>query len=82
MGYAPQQVQEGDEQLAAKAPKGFGGRVILELVEDFDGDTFKAVYTVRFAGAVYVLHAFLIKSRLRDAEMHHRARTNTGGRKP
>ena len=98
MGYALQQVQEGDEPLSAKALKGFGGRVILELVEDFDGDTYRAVYTVRFAGVVYVLHAFqkkakkgiatpqheieLIKSRLRDAESHHRARTDKGGRKP
>jgi len=98
MGYALQQVQEGDEPLSAKALKGFGGRVILELVEDFDGDTYRAVYTVRFAGVVYVLHAFqkkakkgiatpqheieLIKSRLRDAESHHRAHTDKGGRKP
>ncbi len=92
MGYALQQVQEGDEPLSAKALKGFGGRAILELVEDFDGDTYRAVYTVRFVGVVYVLHAFqkkakkgiatprheieLIKSRLRDAESHHRARTD------
>jgi phage-related protein len=90
IGYALQQVQEGDEPLSAKALKGFGGRAILELVEDFDGDTYRAVYTVRFAGVVYVLHAFqkkakkgiatprheieLIKLRLRDAESHHRAR--------
>lgn len=98
MGYALQQVQEGDEPLSAKALKGFGGRAILELVEDFDSDTYRAVYTVRFAGVVYVLHAFqkkakkgiatpkheieLIKSRLRDAELHHRERTDKGGRKP
>lgn len=64
----------------------------MELVEDFDGGTYRAVYTVRFAGVVYVLHAFqkkakkgiatprhqieLIKSRLREAEMHHRGRIN------
>jgi len=35
----------------------------LEIVDDFDGDTFRAVYTVRFAHAVYVLHAFQKKSR-------------------
>jgi phage-related protein len=35
----------------------------LEIVDDFDGDTFRAVYTVRFAGAVYVLHAFQKKAR-------------------
>ena len=98
MGYALQQVQQGEEPLAAKALRGFGGRAILELVEHFDGDTYRAVYTVRFADVVYVLHAFqkkakkgiptpqheieLIKSRLRDAEMHHRERTHTGGRMP
>jgi phage-related protein len=91
MGYALNQVQEGEEPIAAKALKGFGGRAVLELLDDFDGDTYRAVYTVRFAGVVYVLHAFqkkakkgieLIKSRLRDAEMHYRARTEKEGRKP
>jgi phage-related protein len=38
--------------------RGFGGAGVLEVVDDFDGDTYRAVYTVRFAGAVYVLHAF------------------------
>jgi phage-related protein len=42
--------------------QGFGGGV-LEIVDDFAGDTWRAVYTVRFAGAVYVLHAFQKKSR-------------------
>jgi phage-related protein len=57
-----------DAQLGLKAPfakplKGFRGAGILEIVDDFDGDTYRAVYTVRFAGAVYVLHAFQKKSR-------------------
>ena len=57
-----------DAQLGRKAPyakplKGFGGASVLEIVEDFDGDTFRAVYTVRFAGAIYVLHAFQKKSK-------------------
>lgn len=57
-----------DAQLGLKAPyakplKGFGGAGVLEIVDDFDGDTFRAVYTVRFAGIVYVLHAFQKKSR-------------------
>ena len=57
-----------DAQLGFKAPyakplKGFSGAGVLEIVDDFDGDTFRAVYTVRFAGAVYVLHAFQKKSR-------------------
>ena len=57
-----------DAQLARKAPyvkplRGFGGASVLEIVDDFDGNTFRAVYTVRFAGAVYVLHAFQKKSK-------------------
>jgi phage-related protein len=36
---------------------------VLEIVDDFGGDTFRAVYTVRFAGVVYVLHAFQKKSK-------------------
>jgi len=42
---------------------GFGGAGVLEVVDDFDGDTFRAVYTVRFAGMVYVLHGFQKKSK-------------------
>ena len=95
VGYALHQVQEGDEPLAAKALKGFGGRAVLELIDDFDGDTYRTVYTVRFADVVYVLHAFqkkakrgiatprqdieLIKSRLWDAELHYRTRTENEG---
>ena len=57
-----------DAQMGMKAPfakplKGFGGASVLEVVDDFDGDTYRAVYTVRFAGAVYVLHAFQKKSK-------------------
>ncbi len=57
-----------DAQMGLKAPfakplKGFGGASVLEVVDDFDGDTFRAVYTVRFAGAVYVLHAFQKKAK-------------------
>jgi hypothetical protein len=43
MGFALSQVQDGDEPLAAKALKGFGGRAVLELVDDFDSDTYRAV---------------------------------------
>jgi phage-related protein len=57
-----------DAQIGLKAPyakplRGFGGATVLEVVDDFDGDTYRAVYTVRFAGAVYVLHAFQKKSK-------------------
>lgn len=43
--------------------KGFGGAGVLEVVDDFDGNTYRAVYTVRFAGVVYVLHAFQKKAK-------------------
>lgn len=57
-----------DAQVGRKAPyarplKGFGGASVLEIVDDFDGDTYRVAYTVRFARAVYVLHAFQKKSR-------------------
>ncbi len=70
--------------------KGFGNGVV-ELVQDFDTDAYRAIYTVRFDTAVYVLHCFkkkskrgiktpqsdidLIRRRLRDAEADHAART-------
>ena len=95
VGFALGEVQKGGEPAAAKALRGFGGRTVLELVDDFDSDTYRAVYAVRFAGAVYVLHAFqkkakkgvatpqqdteLIKSRLRDAELHYRDRFERAG---
>ena len=43
--------------------QGFGDAGVLEVADDFDGDKYRAVYTVRFANAVYVLHAFMKKSR-------------------
>ena len=57
-----------DAQVGLKAPyakplKGFGGAGVLEIVDDFDGNTYRAVYTVRFAHVVYVLHAFQKKSK-------------------
>ena len=58
MGFAINDAQNGDEHPRAKALKGFGGRSVLEVVDDEDGDTYRAVYTVRFAGVIYVLHAF------------------------
>jgi len=47
----------------AKPLKNYGDAGVLEIVDDFDGDTFRAVYTVRFAKAVYLLHAFQKKSK-------------------
>ena len=63
MGYAPYQAQIGLKHGSAKPLKGFGGAGVLELVADHVGDTFRAVYTVKFATAVYVLHAFQKKSK-------------------
>src|SRR5450631_279824 len=48
---------------AAKPLKGFGRRLVMEIVAPFDGNTWRAVYTVRFQGAVYVLHSFQKKSK-------------------
>ena len=62
LGFALFLVQTGQHPLAAKPLKGLGGGVV-ELVEDFDGDTYRAVYTVRFSRVVYVLHAFMKKSK-------------------
>jgi phage-related protein len=53
----------GKHKSAARPLKGFGSAGVLEIVDDFDGDTFRAVYTVRFPMAVYVLHAFQKKSK-------------------
>jgi phage-related protein len=53
MGQAIDDAEHGDEHPSAKALKGFGGRSVLEIVDDFDGDTYRAVYTVKFAGVVW-----------------------------
>jgi phage-related protein len=62
VGGALWEAQIGGKAPYAKPLKGFGGAGVLEVVDDFDGNTFRAVYTVRFAGLVYVLHAFQKKS--------------------
>jgi len=88
IGVALFAAQTGGEAPATKALQGFGGRSVLEIVDDFSGDAYRGVYTVRFAGAIYVLHCFqkksrrgsrtpqadieLIKSRLVAAEVHYR----------
>lgn len=63
MGFALWQAQMGEKHLDAKPLKGFGGAGVLEVVEDHDSNTYRSVYTLRFAGAVYVLHAFQKKSK-------------------
>jgi len=63
VGGALWEAQIGRKASYAKPLKGFVGAGVLEIVDDFDGDTFRAVYTVRFANLVYVLHAFQKKSK-------------------
>jgi phage-related protein len=62
-GKALWAAQIGQKAPYAKPLTGFGDAGVLEIVDDFDGDTFRAVYTVRFAEAIYVLHAFQKKSK-------------------
>jgi phage-related protein len=63
LGFALRAAQRGGKHPDAKPLKGFTGATVLEVVEDFDGDTYRAVYTVRFSTAVYALHAFQKKSK-------------------
>lgn len=90
MGYGLFLAEKGRKHPNAKPLKGFSGAGVLEIVEDHDGNTFRAVYTVKLANAVYVLHAFqkkskkgiatpkadldLIKDRLKQARQHHAER--------
>lgn len=62
-GYALSLAQIGDQDDAAKVLKGFGGAGVLEVVEDDAGGTYRVVYTVKFAEAVFVLHCFQKKSK-------------------
>jgi phage-related protein len=61
-GFALHQAQVGEKHDDAKPLKGFGSAAVLEVVESAEGGTYRAVYTVRFADAVYVLHCFQKKS--------------------
>lgn len=63
MGFALYQAQQGLKPSSAKVLKSFGGAGVLEVVENFDGDTYRAVYTVKLKKAVYVLHCFQKKSK-------------------
>lgn len=63
VGYALYLAQSEEKYPNAKPLKGFKGAGVLEIVENFDGDTYRAVYTLRIAGVVYVLHAFQKKSK-------------------
>ena len=63
IGYALYQAQLGGKAPSAKSLAGFGGASVLEIVADFQTGTYRAVYTVKFSTAVYVLHAFQKKSK-------------------
>src|SRR5207244_11572115 len=63
MGIACWQAQCGRKHVDAKPLKGFGGSGVLEVVEDHAGNAYRAVYAVKFTGAVYVIHAFQKKSK-------------------
>ncbi len=90
IGHALFAAQQGETDPAAKPLRGFGGGSVLEIVADQEGGTWRAVYTVRYREAIYVLHAFqkkskrgiatpkkdidLIHHRLAEAERLHRER--------
>ena len=70
-GYALHLAQAGDKHHQAKPLHGFGGAGVVELVEDHRGNAYRAVYTVRYASAVYVLHCFQKKSTIGIATPKH-----------
>jgi phage-related protein len=92
IGQALYAAQQGVTDPAAKPLKGFGGARVMEIVERYRTDAYRAVYTAHFASAVYVLHVFqkkskrgiatprqdmdLIRRRFAEAERHHRERQN------
>ena len=63
IGYALFQAQQGEKPPSAKPLKGFVGAGVLEIIENFVGDTYRAVYTVKFQNVIYVLHCFQKKSK-------------------
>ncbi len=90
VGYALWRAQIGETHPIAKPLRGFGGAGVLEIADEYSGDAYRVVYTVIFAGVVYVLHAFkkkslqgiatpkqhidMIKKRLKDAADIHAER--------
>ena len=63
VGQALYAAQLGEKHQEAKPLKGFGGARVVEIISGYDGDTLRAVYTVKFKGVVYTLHAFQKKSK-------------------
>jgi phage-related protein len=77
MGYALYLAQAGRTHPQAKPLRGFGGAGVVEIVEDHRGDTYRAVYTTKCAGSIYVLHCFQKKSTHGIATPRHDLRTIT-----
>lgn len=87
IGFALYEAQSGTKSLTANPLKGFGSASVLEIVSDYQTDTYRAIYTVKYDERIYVLHAFqkkskkgaatpqpeidIIKSRLKQAEDLH-----------
>ncbi|HTN70735.1 MAG TPA: type II toxin-antitoxin system RelE/ParE family toxin [Methylomirabilota bacterium] len=78
IGQALYAAQRGETDPAAKPLKGFGGTKVMEIIDSYDTNTYRAVYTARFASVIYVLHAFQKKSKSgiatprKDIELIHR----------
>jgi phage-related protein/predicted XRE-type DNA-binding protein len=70
MGYALYLAQRGGKHQNVKVLSGFGGAGVVEVIKDYRGDTFRAVYTLKYAGTVFVLHAF--EERTANAAPGHR----------
>ncbi len=70
-GHVLDFAQRGDQHGSAKALKGFGGSGVVEVIENDEGGTYRAVYTVKFAEAVFVLHCFHKKSKSGIATPQH-----------
>ena len=92
IGQALYAAQQGTTDPAAKPLKGFGGVRVMEIVQRYRTDAYRAVYTAYFQNTVYVLHVFqkkaksgiatpkheidLIRKRFAEAERHYRERQN------
>ncbi|MBZ9797399.1 type II toxin-antitoxin system RelE/ParE family toxin [Mesorhizobium sp. ES1-4] len=87
IGFSIETAQIGGKAINVVPLVGFKGAGVLEVISDFDTNTYRAVYTVRFHETVYVLHAFqkksvkgiatprremdLVRSRLKEAQKHY-----------
>ncbi|HTF74303.1 MAG TPA: type II toxin-antitoxin system RelE/ParE family toxin [Bradyrhizobium sp.] len=74
IGFAIRIAQKGGKHPDAKPLKGFKGAGVLEVISDFDGNTFRAVYTVKLKGVVYVSSCVSEKIQKRDQNTESRNR--------